>query len=95
MRREEGEQCRSKRHCFSVLFLKRKEKKRKENVIWKNLKMGYDMFYCLFHQQYLVFSNEIRDEIGDIMSIANSIEKLYDEIVPIFLMESLMDKNIC
>jgi len=57
--------------------------------------MDYDMFYCLFHQQYLVFSNEIRDEIGDIMSITNSIEKLYDEIVPIFLMESLMDKNIC
>jgi hypothetical protein len=53
------------------------------------------MFYGLFHQQYLVFSNEIGDEIGDIMSVANSIEKLYDEIVPIFLMESLMDKNIC
>ena len=49
------------------------------------------MFYGLFHQQYLVFSNEI----GDIMSVVNSIEKLYDEIVPIFLMESLMDKNIC
>jgi hypothetical protein len=30
MRREEGEQCRSKRHCFSVRFLKRKEKKRKK-----------------------------------------------------------------
>jgi len=57
--------------------------------------MGYDMFYRLFHQQYLVFSNEISDEIGDIISITNSIEKLYDEIVPIFLMKSLMDKNIC
>jgi hypothetical protein len=53
------------------------------------------MFYRLFHQQYLVFSNEISDEIGDIISITNSIEKLYDEIVPIFLMKSLMDKNIC
>jgi len=43
MGREEGEQCRSKRHCFGFFFL------RKRNVIWKKKKkfrsdpkMGYD-----------------------------------------------------
>ena len=39
MRREEGEQCRSNGtvSVFSTFFFLRKE-----NVIWKNLKMGYD-----------------------------------------------------
>jgi hypothetical protein len=45
MGREEGEQCRSKRHCFGFFFL------RKRNVIWKKKKkigsdpkMGYDKY---------------------------------------------------
>jgi hypothetical protein len=39
-----------KRHCFSVLYI---FFLRKENVIWKNLKMGYDSVYGLI---YIIFS---------------------------------------
>jgi hypothetical protein len=45
MRREEGEQCRSNGtvSVFSTFFFLRKE-----NVIWKNPKMGYDKMYFIF-----------------------------------------------
>jgi hypothetical protein len=46
MGREEGEQCRSKRHCFGFVFFFFKEKKCNLEEEKKNLgvtqKMGYD-----------------------------------------------------
>jgi hypothetical protein len=51
MGREEGEQCRSKRHCFGFFFFLRKR-----NVIWKKKKkigsdpkMSYDSCPSLYN----------------------------------------------
>jgi len=43
MGREEGEQCRSKRHCFFFFFFKEKKcNLEEEKKFGSNPKMGYD-----------------------------------------------------
>jgi hypothetical protein len=50
MGREEGEQCRSKRHCFGFFFFKEKKcNLEEEKKFGSDPKMGYDSCHPLYN----------------------------------------------